>query len=467
MLRVRGLVEGADGDLGAWALRLRGCCECECLWLLLRPGGLHGLQASARAAVLIAAGGRADMSGHVVAAAEAAARLKLETYESTFEVEAPGTGRLGVAFRDSSELWTVTPAARCTGSASIRLLLLWANGRPCGATDESAPCSRPRRTATRSASCSSRGRRRRRSPARRAPRRSPPAELLRGDDGRRARAEPRLLDGEDCFITSRDHATVFEARDRSAAVALARLAPHPHVARLVAWSAPDSVPWAALARVPGQDLESYLKEESFVERVGAAPRWTLETALEVARHVASALAHCHSSAALGGPPLLHRDVKPANVVLEALPAIPLPSTKHRSRFSFGDAPPLSSGRRSWTLGSARSWMIAARSRRTRAARATWHPRTRSPLIWHAVGRLPAAWCVGRVFTKTAVPRPQHQGARGKGHRRAPAPAAPRGRAARARRPALPGVGARPFVAARRRGLRRPRGARRGALRRIA
>ena len=108
----------------------------------------------------------------------------------------------------------------------------------------------------------------------------------------------------------------------------------------MAWSAPDSVPWAALARVPGQDLESYLKEESFVERVGAAPRWTLETALEVARHVASALAHCHSKAALGGPALLHRDVKPANVVLEALPAIPLPSTKHRSRFSFGDAPPL-------------------------------------------------------------------------------------------------------------------------------
>ena len=108
------------------------------------------------------------MSGHVVAAAEAAARLKLETYESTFEVEAPGTGRLGVAFRDSSELWTVTP-----GGALHRLgvypgcLLLRANGRPCGATDESAlRRSRPRRrTATRSASCSSRGRRRRRSPA--------------------------------------------------------------------------------------------------------------------------------------------------------------------------------------------------------------------------------------------------------------------------------------------------------------
>ena len=79
------------------------------------------------------------MSGHVIAAAEAAARLKLETYESTFEVEAPGTGRLGVAFRDSSELWTVTP-----GGALHRLgvypgcLLLRANGRPCGATDGSA-----------------------------------------------------------------------------------------------------------------------------------------------------------------------------------------------------------------------------------------------------------------------------------------------------------------------------------------
>ena len=142
MLRVRGLVEGADGDLGAWALRLRGCCECECLWLLLRgPGGLHAVCKYLRA------GGRADrgraaatdMSGHVVAAAEAAARLKHETYESTFEVEAPGTGRLGVAFRDSSELWTVTPRG-----ALHRLgvypgcLLLRANGRPCGATDESA-----------------------------------------------------------------------------------------------------------------------------------------------------------------------------------------------------------------------------------------------------------------------------------------------------------------------------------------
>ena len=288
------------------------------------------------------------MSGHVIAAAEAAARLKLETYESTFEVEAPGTGRLGVAFRDSSELWTVTP-----GGALHRLgvypgcLLLRANGRPCGATDGSA-------LQALEAAAADGGEVRvllfaRPPPPQvpgecRAPRRSPPAELLRGDDGRgrRARTSRDSLDGEDCFIkTLRDHATALEARDllREAAV-LARLAPHPHVARLVAWSAPDSVPWAALARVPGQDLESYLKEESFVERVGAAPRWTLETALEVARHVASALAHCHSSAALGGPAVLHRDIKPANVVLEALPAITMPSAKQRSRFSFGDAPPL-------------------------------------------------------------------------------------------------------------------------------
>ena len=277
---------------------------------------------------------------------------------------------------------------------------------------------------------------------------------------------------KDCFIkTLRDHATALEARDllREAAV-LARLAPHPHVARLVAWSAPDSVPWAALARVPGQDLESYLKEESFVERVGAAPRWTLETALEVARHVASALAHCHSSAALGGPPLLHRDVKPANVVLEALPAIPLPSTKHRSRFSFGDAPPLRFRATLVDFG-----LCAVLDDRRALTAHTGSPRYMAPenalssSLWYAVGRLlRGVGCVGRVFTKTAVPRPQHQGARGKGHRRAPAPAAPRGRAARARRPALPRVGARPFVAARRRGLlRRPRrGARRGALRQV-
>ena len=132
------------------------------------------------------------MSGHVVAAAEAAARLKLETYESTFEVEAPGTGRLGVAFRDSSELWTVTP-----GGALHRLgvypgcLLLRANGRPCGATDESALQALEAAAADGDevrvllfarppppqvpGEC-------------RAPRRSPPAELLRGDDGRGRRA---------------------------------------------------------------------------------------------------------------------------------------------------------------------------------------------------------------------------------------------------------------------------------------
>jgi len=119
---------------------------------------------------------------------------------------------------------------------------------------------------------------------------------------------------------------------------LARLAPHPHVARLVAWSLPDSPLWAAVAHIPGQDLESYLRDESLGERMGAA-RWTHDTALEVARHIAAALAHCHSARALGGPVVLHRDVKPANVMLEPLPGIALPSAS-RSYFSLDAAPPL-------------------------------------------------------------------------------------------------------------------------------
>ena len=39
MLRVRGLVEGADGDLGAWALRLRGVPQ----GVLTRVDGLASL----------------------------------------------------------------------------------------------------------------------------------------------------------------------------------------------------------------------------------------------------------------------------------------------------------------------------------------------------------------------------------------------------------------------------------------
>ena len=249
-------------------------------------------------------------SGQVVEAAAPAARLNLDTYESTFEVEAPSTGRLGVAFRGSSECWTVTP-----GGTLHKLgvypgcLLLRANGRPCGATDDAALAAL--------AAAASDGRESRvltfarPSPPQvpgecRAPRRSPPSEL-NGDDGRgvRSRSSVTTMDGRDVFVkTLRPQATATEARDllREAAL-LARLAPHPHVARLVAWSLPDSPPWAAVAHIPGQDLKSYLRDESG-ERMGAA-RWTHDTALEVARHVAAALAHCHFTEALGGPVLLH------------------------------------------------------------------------------------------------------------------------------------------------------------------
>ena len=141
--------------------------------------------------------------------------------------------------------------------------------------------------------------------------------------------------------------------------------------------------------------------------------------------MASALAHCHSKAALGGPALLHRDVKPANVVLEALPAIPLPSTKQRSRLLVRRRAAVA------IPGDARGlWAVRGARRPPRAHGAHGQPALHGarerPLLslWYAVGRLlRGARRLGRVFTKTAVPRPQHEGARGKGHRRAPAPAA--------------------------------------------
>ena len=195
------------------------------------------------------------MSGHVIAAAEAAARLKLETYESTFEVEAPGTGRLGVAFRDSSELWTQTPGALHRLGVYPGCLLLRANGRPCGATDESALAALEAAAADGAVRVLLlRRRRRRRSPAsaaRRGGRRRPNCYAATTAAWRRARTSRDSLDGEDRFIkTLRDHATALEARDllREAAGSSAP-APHPHVARLVAWSVPDSVR-AGCSRAP-------------------------------------------------------------------------------------------------------------------------------------------------------------------------------------------------------------------------
>ena len=90
-------------------------------------------------------------------------------------------------------------------------------------------------------------------------------------------------------------------RFRQEAQVLARLE-HPHLPRVVDLGEHDGCPYLAMELIEGQDLRRR------VEREGVPPwTWSVRLLAQVAR----ALEHCHQRG------VVHRDVKPANVVVEA------------------------------------------------------------------------------------------------------------------------------------------------------
>ncbi|MGE0707075.1 MAG: serine/threonine-protein kinase [Planctomycetota bacterium] len=91
------------------------------------------------------------------------------------------------------------------------------------------------------------------------------------------------------------------ARLRREADALARLE-HPHVARVLATGEHEGRPWVAMELYPGPSLAEELRRRQRLE-----PRRAAEVALALAR----ALAHAHARG------LLHRDLKPDNVIFDA------------------------------------------------------------------------------------------------------------------------------------------------------
>ncbi len=82
---------------------------------------------------------------------------------------------------------------------------------------------------------------------------------------------------------------------------------HPNLARYVDHGTHDGRPWLALAYVQGKTLEA-------LRRAGSpAPPWSARVVADVAR----ALARCHAAG------LVHRDVKPANIIVEEVTGRPV------------------------------------------------------------------------------------------------------------------------------------------------
>jgi len=95
-----------------------------------------------------------------------------------------------------------------------------------------------------------------------------------------------------------------QERFRREAEAQARVDDHPHVARVYGHHDHDGRPGILMEHVPGETLEARFRQ-------GAVPA---REAARLVRALASGAAHLH------GHGLVHRDVKPANVVLDAVGA---------------------------------------------------------------------------------------------------------------------------------------------------
>ena len=126
-------------------------------------------------------------------------------------------------------------------------------------------------------------------------------ELSRGGQGVVYRARHARLGTPVAVKVLLSPDPVDRGRFAQEAQVLARLT-HPHLPRVTDLGELDGRPYMAMELIQGQDLSKK------VQRDGPQPwSWAARTLAAVAR----ALAHCHAAG------VLHRDVKPANVVIEA------------------------------------------------------------------------------------------------------------------------------------------------------
>jgi len=243
----------------------------------------------------------------------------------TFDVAAPGAGSLGLHFRGSNVCWSVEEDSPLAGRVYPACALVAVNGesarggaRAVIAAIKAAAGDAPRTLTFRrpvAAMAASEAaervalgdvRDRRRGIFSRRPRAGARADVVVGDiRGRRVVVKTLKADA-----TARDAMDLL-----SEAALLSRLAPHVNVARLAAAPAADSAPFVALAYCEGRDMQA-LMEAARVRR-SALPA---AAACDAVAQLCRALDHLHSGAALGGSAVIHRDVKPANIVLTPVKA---------------------------------------------------------------------------------------------------------------------------------------------------
>ena len=248
--------------------------------------------------------------------------------DDEFAVDAPSSGKLGLIFLETNEVWQVRATSPLAASVYAGCVLLRVDGTAVGAAASDAVAA---------IGAAADGEMPRRLEFRRPARPPLPATVhclrdvgprapFAGRAGAQAALEVAEVGGRAVLVKSLAvDATALHARDliREATI-LASLAPHPHVVRLRACAAPDVAPFVVVDLVDDAsvDLEKRLREARDRNSQGldwsSAPRWTAETGLDVAVQLGRAVAHLHGGA------VLHRDLKPANVVLAPLPPLRAP-----------------------------------------------------------------------------------------------------------------------------------------------